>query len=41
MTGVIEGNWGFVWAAYGITWLFLGGYAVSLLLRGGGSSEDT
>ena len=33
MTGVIEGGWGFVWAAYGISAVILIGYAVSLHLR--------
>ena len=31
--GVITGGWGFVWAAYGATWLFLFLYATSLLIR--------
>jgi CcmD family protein len=30
---VIEGGWSYVWSAYLITWLGLGLYAVSLLLR--------
>ena len=30
MTGVVEGGWPFVWAAYGITAVILIGYAVSL-----------
>ena len=33
MTGVIEGGWGFVWAAYSVTAVILLGYAVSVLLR--------
>ncbi len=35
MTGIIEPGWGweFVWWAYGVTVLFLGGYAASLLWR--------
>lgn len=33
MTGMIEGNWSYVWAAYIITWLVLGGYGLSLVLR--------
>ena len=41
MTGVIEGNWSYVIAAYAVTWLFLGGYAVSLALRSGREPEDT
>ncbi|MGH9459376.1 MAG: heme exporter protein CcmD [Thermoanaerobaculia bacterium] len=35
MSGVIEGGWGFVWAAYGATALVLGIYTVSLLVRYG------
>lgn len=33
MTGAIEGGWGYVYAAYIVTWVFLGGYAVSLWMR--------
>jgi heme exporter protein D len=33
MTGVVTGGWGFVWSAYAITLLVLGGYAVSVLQR--------
>ena len=33
MTGVIEGGWGYVSAAYGATAVILIGYAVSVLLR--------
>lgn len=33
MTGVIDGHWPYVWAAYALTWLFLVGYAVSLMFR--------
>ena len=32
-TGVIEGGWGFVVAAYGVTAVVLVGYAVSILTR--------
>lgn len=32
-SGVIIGQMEYVWAAYLIYWLFLGGYAVSLWLR--------
>jgi len=32
--GVIVDGWNFVWAAYGITWVFLIGYAASLWFRG-------
>ncbi len=35
MSGQIVGGWEFVWASYGATWIFLGGYAVSLVVRGG------
>ena len=31
--GVIDGGWGYVIAAYGITWAALAAYAVSLYLR--------
>jgi heme exporter protein D len=31
--GVIEGGWGFVWGAYGISAAILIGYAVSLHFR--------
>ena len=42
MTGMIEGNWSYVWAAYVITWLTLGGYGLSLFLRSrAGSQEDS
>ena len=33
MTGVVTDGWGYVWAAYGITWLFFAGYTASLFLR--------
>jgi CcmD family protein len=39
---MIEGAWGYVIAAYVVTWLFLGGYAISLWARrprGDGRSE--
>ena len=32
-TGAVTGAWGYVWAAYGITWLFFGGYAATLYMR--------
>lgn len=41
MTGVIQGDWPFVWAAYGLTWLFLGGYAISLIIRGTLARRDS
>lgn len=31
--GVIEGGWNFVWAAYGITWIFFAFYTATLLFR--------
>ncbi len=34
MNGIIEGQTIFVVAAYVVTWLTLGGYAASLLIRG-------
>lgn len=30
---MIDGGWGYVWAAYGITWVVVLGYALSLLRR--------
>ena len=33
MNGVLEGGWEYIYLAYGVTWLFLGGYAVSLWMR--------
>ena len=33
-TGIIQGGWEFIWAAYGATWIFLTGYALSLIIRG-------
>lgn len=32
-TGMIQGGWGYVSAAYVITWLFFIGYAASLYSR--------
>lgn len=31
--GVVTDGWNFVYAAYGVTWLFFGGYAATLYLR--------
>jgi heme exporter protein D len=31
-SGVIQGQWGFVWWAYGLTWAALFGYSVLTLL---------
>ena len=33
MTGELQGGWEFVIAAYAITWIFFGGYTISLWLR--------
>lgn len=35
MDGIIDGGWEYVYAAYIVTWVFLGGYTVSLWKRGG------
>jgi hypothetical protein len=32
-SGIITGNWQFVWAAYVTYWVILGGYAASLINR--------
>ncbi len=32
-TGVIEGGWEYIWAAYGLTWLFFAVYSATLILR--------
>ena len=34
MNGELQGGWEYIIAAYAVTWLFFGGYAVSLWLRG-------
>ena len=39
MEGVIEGGWGFVWLAYGVTWLGLVAYGLSLVKRSRDSSQ--
>jgi hypothetical protein len=31
MNGVVSGGWSFVWAAYAITLIALGGYAATVL----------
>jgi heme exporter protein CcmD len=31
--GIVQGGWEFVWAAYGLSVLVLGGYATSVILR--------
>lgn len=33
MQGVIHGGWGYVWSAYGVTWVALLLYAISLWRR--------
>ena len=33
MTGVIQGGWEYIYAAYGVTWLFFVGYTATLFLR--------
>jgi hypothetical protein len=33
MSGILEGGWAYVYAAYALTWLLLGGYAVYLWTR--------
>ena len=38
--GAIEGGWSYVIAAYIVTWIMLGGYALSLFLRGRNPSEQ-
>ncbi|MBI4212222.1 MAG: heme exporter protein CcmD [Deltaproteobacteria bacterium] len=30
---MIHGGWEYVWGAYGVSWVLLGSYALSLLLR--------
>ena len=37
--GAIEGGWSYVIAAYAVTWIMLGGYAVSLVVRARSNSE--
>ena len=38
--GVIVGGWGYVWAAYGFTWLAFVLYAASLFTRRTRSPEE-
>lgn len=38
--GVISGGWEFVWAAYGLTWLFFGIYSATLFARAPRASEE-
>jgi hypothetical protein len=33
LDGVLDGGWTYIWAAYGVTWTFLVGYALSLAVR--------
>ncbi len=39
-TGQIVGGWEYIWAAYIISWIFLGGYAVSLWVRRPAASRE-
>jgi hypothetical protein len=41
MSGMIQGGWEFVYAAYGITGVGLGFYALSLWLRLRQGNEDS
>ena len=40
-SGVIEGGWGFVWAAYGLTWATMVAYTISLFARARSAGEPT
>lgn len=33
MIGSISGGWAYVYGAYAVTWIVLGGYALSLMIR--------
>ena len=33
MTGIVQGGWEFVWAAYGLTAAVFVGYGISLIAR--------
>ena len=37
MNGVVSGGWSFVWAAYALTLIVLGGYGLSVVQRYFGS----
>ncbi len=37
--GLIVGGWEYIWAAYISTWVFFGGYAISLYMRTKTSEE--
>ena len=39
-TGRIVGGWEYVWGAYGVTWVLLGGYALSLWWRRRAAPEE-
>ena len=47
MTGMIQGGWEFVWSAYGVTFVVLGGYIYHVVsgyrrsLRAAGRARDT
>jgi len=38
--GAIADGWGFIWAAYGVTWAILAGYAISLMVRSRNTGES-
>ena len=38
--GAIEGGWSYIIAAYVVTWVMLGGYAISLFMRARNNSEQ-
>ena len=38
--GAIEGGWSYIIAAYVVTWVMLGGYALSLFVRARNPSEQ-
>jgi CcmD family protein len=33
MNGLIEGGWIYIYGAYGVTWVLLSGYTISLIVR--------
>lgn len=39
-TGLVDGGWGYVGAAYAATWLCFAGYALSLVLRARAVHDD-
>jgi hypothetical protein len=40
MNGVVSGGWSFVWAAYAITLIVLGGYGATVVQRYFGSRDS-